>query len=271
MPQSLATPQVKQFKTHSEQIALLRERGMLIESDSKACRLLDQVNYYRLSGYWYSWRKLLKTGERADSFIAGTTLADVVAVYMFDCKLREAVFTCLAPIELSVRSMLGHELGRIDPFSHLHPDSLGSLARASDCEGSSSGHQKWLERYEKELRASREDFVNHHKKKYGGKLPIWAAVEVMDWGSLTHLYKLAPIGVRDTIAARVDLNATQLGSWLKALNILRNYSAHHARMFNRVYAIKPRLPRKARTGHDCGHGKPDFWSANFDPISSGPP
>lgn len=71
MPQFLATPQVKQFKTHSEQIALLRERGMLIESDSKASRLLGQVNYYRLSGYWYSWRKLLETGERADSFITG--------------------------------------------------------------------------------------------------------------------------------------------------------------------------------------------------------
>lgn len=71
MPQSRSTPQVKQFKTHSEQIALLRERGMLIKSDSKAFRLLEQVNYYRLSGYWYSWRKLLETGERADSFITG--------------------------------------------------------------------------------------------------------------------------------------------------------------------------------------------------------
>ena len=86
----------------------------------------------------------------------------------------------------------------------------------------------------------------HHKKKYGGRLPIWAAVEVMDWGSLTYLYQLAPISVREAIGARLDLNAAQFGSWLKTLNIVRNYSAHHARMFNRVYAIKPRLPRKGR-------------------------
>ena len=111
MPQSLDAPLAKQFKTHGEQIALLRERGMLIESDSEACRLLEQVNYYRLSGYWYSWRKLLEPEKRADSFVEGTTLDDVAAVYMFDCKLREIVFACLAPIELSVRSMLGHELG----------------------------------------------------------------------------------------------------------------------------------------------------------------
>ncbi|WP_311524184.1 Abi family protein, partial [uncultured Varibaculum sp.] len=178
MPQSLDAPLAKQFKTHGEQIALLRKRGMLIESDSEACRLLEQVNYYRLSGYWYSWRKLLEPGKRADSFISGTTLVDVAAVYMFDCKLRETVFACLAPIELSVRSMLGHELGRIDTFAHLHPNVLGPLAQASDGEGSSAGYQKWLARYEKELRASREDFVAHHNKKYGGRLPIWAAVEV---------------------------------------------------------------------------------------------
>lgn len=158
---------------------MLRERGMLIESDSEACRLLEQVNYYRLSGYWYSWRKLLEPEKRADSFIEGTTLDDVAAVYMFDCRLRETVFACLAPIELSVRSMLGHELGHVAPFAHLHPNVLGPLAQASDGEGSSAGYQKWLARYEKELRASREDFVAHHKNKYGGRLPIWAAVEVI--------------------------------------------------------------------------------------------
>lgn len=37
------------------------------------------------------------------------------------------------------------------------------------------------------------------------------------------------------------LNCSNLGAC--PLNILRNYSAHHARMFNRVYTLKPRLPR----------------------------
>ena len=35
-------------------------------------------------------------------------------------------------------------------------------------------------------------------------------------------------------------------SWLKSLNILRNYAAHHARMFNRVYVIKPKLNNDVR-------------------------
>ncbi|WP_240322586.1 Abi family protein [Austwickia chelonae] len=39
-----------------------------------------------------------------------------------------------------------------------------------------------MRRYENELRQSREDFVHHHRQKYGGRLPVWAATELMDWG-----------------------------------------------------------------------------------------
>lgn len=99
----------------------------------------------------------------------------------------------------------------------------------------------WLTKYEAALRTSREDFVAHHKNKYGGKLPIWAAVEVMDWGALSYLYGMAPGRARNPVADACGLRAPQLESWLKSLNIVRNYSAHHARLFNRVFDIKPRL------------------------------
>lgn len=47
--------------------------------------------------------------------------------------------------------------------------------------------------------------------------------------------------VRKRIAEPCGLTGPQLESWLKFLNILRNYAAHHARMFSRVYDIKPKL------------------------------
>ncbi len=45
---------------------------------------------------------------------------------------------------------------------------------------------------------------------------------------------------------------TQLECWLKALNILRNYSAHHVRLFTRVFDIKPKIiddPRMLSVEH----------------------
>lgn len=91
--------------------------------------------------------------------------------------------------------------------------------------------------------SSKEAFVEHHIKKYKGKMPIRAAVEIMDWGLLSHLYGMCPNSVRKAIAKRCGLSSPQLESWLKSLNVARNYSAHHARMYNRVYTIKPKFPQ----------------------------
>lgn len=234
----------KEFKTYGEQVTLLQSRGMSVDDVTWAAATLQQINYYRLSGYWYPFRKLKADGTgRVDTFIADSSLRDVIALYEFDVRLRTAVFASLAPIELSMRALLGHELGKIDPYAHLHPKLLGPNARTPLSTAPSTGYEKWKSRHKSEVEQSREDFVDHHKTKYGGKLPVWAAVELMDWGSLSYLYGMTPKKVGDSIAAHADLNAPQLGSWLKCLNIVRNYAAHHGRMFNRTYTLTPRLPQ----------------------------
>lgn len=234
----------KQFKTYPEQVQLLLERGLIIDDQSWAIEQLQRVNYYRLSGYWYPFRKLKADGTgRSDVFIDGSALREVVALYDFDAKLRTAAFASLAPLELGMRAMLGYELGKIDPYTHLRPELLGAPARGST--DPSALYMEWRVRYDQKLEQSREDFVNHHRVRYNGKLPVWAAVEVLDWGQLARLYTMAPSSVRDSIAESVDLQAPQLGSWMRCLNIVRNYSAHHGRMFNRVYTLTPRLPRSS--------------------------
>lgn len=230
--------QAKQFKTYTEQVELLRARGMRIDDQDQAEHLLARLNYYRLSGYWYPMRRFTDdNGAVGDEFVAGASLDLVVDLYKFDERLRHSVFIELDRVETAVRAMLGYELGRIDPLIYLDPKRLGVQARRRGC----GEHEAWLRKYRAAFKASREDFVAHHKKKYGKALPVWAAVEIMDWGMLSHLYRMSPNIVRNRIARQCALNAPQLESWLKSLNILRNYAAHHARMFNRVYDIKPKL------------------------------
>lgn len=209
---------------------------MAIGDRDKAIATIQRVNYYRLSGYWYPFRQQIG-GTRADDFYPGTRLEDVVALYEFDARLRAATFSVLAPIELALRALLGHELGRLDPCAHLDPELLGPTAR------NGNGYKQWLEGYQLELTRSRDDFVAHHHAKYGGRLPVWAAVEVLDWGGLTYLYGLAPRPVQDAVADVCGLRAPQLTSWLKALNLVRNTCAHHGRLFNRVHTLTPRLPK----------------------------
>lgn len=249
---------VKEYKTYAEQVAILAARGMEFADVARAEEALRRVNYYRLSGYWYPFRVHTRSGRR-DEFYDGTRFDDVVALYEFDERLRSATFSVLTPVELAVRARLGHELGRIDSTVHLDPTRLGPTARKGP------HYANWLARYERELKQSREDFVAHHAQKYGGRLPVWAAVELLDWGSLTYLYGFSPRPVQDTVADACGLTAPQLLSWLKALNIVRNTCAHHGRLFNRVHTIAPKLP-KAGVHSDLDVVGAD-WSRTFGQLT----
>lgn len=116
---------IKKFKTYEEQLDVLAERGMDVGDREEAVLLLKRVSYYRLSGYCYPFRKLATSSGREDTFFPGTRLRDVVDLYRFDSRLRTATFTALTPIELAIRTHLGHELGRLDPLIHLDPYKLG--------------------------------------------------------------------------------------------------------------------------------------------------
>lgn len=225
---------VKDFKTYDEQVDLLLSRGMVIDDRDVAIAQLLRVSYYRLSGYWYPLRRLTD-GKRENQFLPGTTLADVISLYDFDVSLRTATFNALSPVELSLRSLIGHELGEIDECAHLKPALLGPRSQGEP-------YMKWRKKFDSELDRSHEDFVSHHNDNYGGVLPVWAAVEVLDLGSLRYLYGFAPRSVQDKVADHFGLRAPQLESWMRALEIVRNACAHHGRLFNRVYAKTPKLP-----------------------------
>ena len=165
---------------------------------------------------------------------------DILDLYNYDMQLRMYLFNQLSKIEIAFRTLIGHELGKCDEQIYLKPDLLGN--RALD----KTYYNQWKKRYDGALFRSKEKFVKHHKEHYGGILPIWAAVEVMDWGMLSHLYQMAPEKARIAMSEKCSLTSAQFGSWLKSLNIVRNLAVHHARMYNRVYDIKPKLPQNEK-------------------------
>lgn len=61
---------VKAYKAYAEQVAILAGRGMDMGDRDAAVETLRRVNYYRLSGYWYPFRKQTTSG-REDDFYAG--------------------------------------------------------------------------------------------------------------------------------------------------------------------------------------------------------
>jgi len=74
---------------------------------------LKVVSYYRLSGYWYPFRRSDNT------FKPDTSFAEVWTRYAFDRQLRLLVMDAIERIEVAVRSKLAHHASKwIPPVSN---------------------------------------------------------------------------------------------------------------------------------------------------------
>lgn len=99
----------------------------------------------------------------------------------------------------------------------------------------------------------------HLRQRYDEypQLPIWAAVEIMSFGSLSKLYASLREDDQAEVAGNFGLHRRILVSWLHTLVYVRNICAHHARLWNRELAIAPKAPKwdAAWRGLDTAHAK----------------
>lgn len=231
----------KPWKSFAEQLELLKARGLLVDNEPAALDYLSRIGYYRLSGYWYSFRKLeLNQGDdgkityrRLDEFQEGSHFKDAVHLYVFDKKLRLLALDALERIELALRVDIAHLLGEQDICAHEEPSLFhGNFTKKTNDKGKTQ-HQLWLEKYQSLVhRARREPFVEHYLDKYG-RLPIWVAIEIWDFGLMSKMYAGMQYKHKEQIATKYGAkDGRAFSGWLRGLNFIRNVSAHHSRLWN---------------------------------------
>lgn len=243
----------KPYLTPVQQVALLQSRGMVITDTARAEECLSRIGYYRLSAYWYPFRetKLVQVDGTemevvADHFKAGTTFSTCLGLYVFDKKMRLLVLDGLERIEVAVRTDIALLLGLQGAEAHRDPALLhGNFAKKRQPISGITGHQKWLDKQDSLFRDSKEEFVKHFKSRYPqSHLPIWMAVELWDFGMLSHFFGGMKVADKDRIAALYNVTDGQtLESWLRSLNVIRNICAHHSRLWNKPSAITPKWPK----------------------------
>ena len=223
----------KPWKSSQQQVQLLESRGMCFVDKTSAEHIISQINYYRLSGYWYPFRQINNTGQRTDRFILETHFQDVLNLYDFDKHLRLLVLQALESIEMSVRTQIAHLMGRTSPIAHLDPKNFDKrFAQKLDKEGR-TGYQKWREKFDNQLeRANKNPAIDHHLTNYQA-IPIWVAIDYLDFGTVSVLYSGLPNKQQKLISQSYSVsNEDIFASWLRSLNYLRNICAHHSRLWN---------------------------------------
>jgi abortive infection bacteriophage resistance protein len=89
-----------------------------------------------------------------------------------------------------------------------------------------------------------EVFVKHYKATYNDPVnpPSWMSIELLTVGELSRLYSaLKNNADKQAVAQFFGLHHTVFSSWLHTIVYDRNICAHHARLWNRDFAIKPEV------------------------------
>lgn len=245
-------PYLKPYRDIPSSLTLLGLRGMEFTDPEFAQKRLSRIGYYRLSAYWYPFRRFCaapsdpgkpeKTQERirCDRFEDGTEFDQVMAFYLFDKQLRLLISDALERIEIGIRAAIVEVLGALGPHAHRDARSYNSNLTKTNEDGTRP-LDGFLRGLDDAFARSKEEFAKHFRKTYRGHPPIWIAAGTWDWGNLAYtLRSLSSRNIQE-VCARIDprLDTRTLISWMAALNEIRNACAHHSRLWNKALTNRP--------------------------------
>lgn len=218
--------------TFEEQLSRLKDRGLIVENEPKALHILQNISYFRLSGYWYPF---LQEPKSAHLFKEGASFEKAFKLYCFDRELRLLITGELEKIEVAIRTQLIYQMSHQNGAYWFQDDTLfRSRYKLNNTIDKMTGE------YEK----SDEMFISSFKDNYTNPLPpSWMLLEVVSFGKLSNLYSnLKPGRTKRNIARYFGLDDSTFTSWLHSFNYIRNICAHHSRFWNKTLSISPQVP-----------------------------
>lgn len=217
------------------QIQRLLALGLIISDEQKAKSFLSRFGYYRFKGYAIAFRQARSPNN---PFHPNTSFEDVTALITFDRDLRLLTMEAIELIEIAVRTKINETLAlnHSDAFWYFNPihfkeSSIGGF-----------DHSEMLAKCQEEFSRSKELFANEFRRKYPQILhpPGWILIEVCSFGMWSKIYKNLKNSIdRNYISTFFGTPPQIFQQWLHALATLRNCCAHHSRIWNTKFGVKP--------------------------------
>jgi abortive infection bacteriophage resistance protein len=235
------------------QLDLLIQRGLIISDRERALRYLKFIGYYRFSGYM---RPLQSRTGGEHEFKSDVRFEDALNLYIFDRKLRLLVLDAVERIEVAIRaqitSIMSSEYG-----SHWY---LKPVAFSDGFD-----HDEFIEKIKEQIKhdedvsGRRDVFIDHYFEKYTDPElpPGWMIFEVLSMGAVSKVFGSLLRKDKKVIADAFSLTHPAFKSWAHTLSALRNICAHHGRVWNREFGVRP-----TRYGHlkVCGAPPGRFYA-----------
>lgn len=227
----------KEFKKITEQIELLKSRGLSIPDETKAGNFLLRNNYYRVSGYSLTLRK-------HDVFYPKAEFQNIMDIYFFDHEFRHLLMHFIDCIEVSLKSIYAYEFSKVyGPTGYLDASHFTDAVQ----------YKSTIDKIEaqKTQRHPHEAYLKHFIDDLGQDIPLWAYVDLMTISDISFLYKISEEPIKKAVASYYGLTKNTghliLGNFMHSMTIIRNLCAHGSRLYNRLFEQKPSLNKKEQS------------------------
>ncbi len=210
-----------------DQIKILRSRGMIVDDYPFAKDFLEEVYFHRFLSYSVPFLELTNVRK----YKLNTNFKDVVKVYEFDSQLRNLILEAIEKIEISVRTQFINLSWKYGPHFYLNHKLFRDHRALNDS----------IERIQYQMKASHDILVSEYYHRYNDPdmPPIWIVMELTSIGQLSKwLLNLKNQDDKAAVAKRYQVHYSVLQAVLDNLTLIRNYAAHHNRIWNRHFSFE---------------------------------
>lgn len=197
---------------------------MIILDEPKARKTLQRVGLYRFKSFALEYQRHDAVGK---PYFFATTFDSVERLMKLDEQLRGHIFVGTQLVEVGILQYLNN-------YMVIHHGEFWYTDRKLFSDNKYSLMTDVIKRF----RSSGESFSEHFINTYDSHVmpPSWMILDHISFGALSTLYsKLDNTADASGISNTLGLHHNTLESWLKALYVLRNHTAHHGRIWNREY------------------------------------
>jgi abortive infection bacteriophage resistance protein len=216
----------KEFKTLDEQIEILRSKGLVINNEDKAKKILFRENYFFINGY----RHIFLKSPKDRIFIEGTTFDELYGLFVFDRNIRNIMFKNILIVENNIKSIMSYQLSKkygIKEKEYLKPSNFTKdftkVRQVADV----------LNKMKRQIRVNgkQHSATLHYVTNYG-YIPMWILVKVLSFGIISELYSILKDEDKEAIADYYNVDSESLEIFLTVTSNYRNLCAHEDILFD---------------------------------------
>ena len=210
----------KQFKNLEEQIEILKYKGMTINDEDYAKRILLRENYFFISGYRYPFMR----SATDKHFLEGVTFEEMYSLFLFDRGIRNVFFKYLLVIENNLKSIISNQLSK--KYSYKERTYLKNKNFTND-KSKQKQVSDLIRKMKRQIRVngSKHTATAHYLSNYG-YVPLWILVKVLSFGIVGELFSIMKYDDQVKISDIYNISLDEFSTYLPILSNYRNLCAH---------------------------------------------